>query len=585
MIMNRAKVWFVVGALAVSGIFSQGTIAIAETNSWIETGAGGNWATSVDWFYGSPSLVFDAIQINNHGIKTITIDSTTPADTLTISNLVLGGQTSGTFPTFNTLALTNAGTPLTIENTLTLSGSSAITIDNSSLMVGVHDIAPTPVTFSDNATVTLNSGQLNLNLAVVGDASSGMFMMNGGSLSFSELFLGSVGAPGTMIVNGGSISAPDDFVALSIGSGTNASGSLWVNGGTLNLSGDTFVGYQGTGQMIVSNGTILGFFFIGASPGGQGTLTIAGGTIVGNVYAASFVGAGSAGTGTVWMTGGSLTSTNVDQDGIFIGTRGLGQMTMSNGTVTIDDMGVGNGTFTLAGGSCTMSLLDINNSTAWVSGGQLIVTQKLDGAEIDVGGIAQMTVSNGTIMTDVMRLGGLAGSDGTFTVAGGSSSVFSNVTIGSGCASPGTVIVAGGGLFVTNATHNAVLDLESGTLTLSGGTLVADIFVKTNPCGFFQQTGGTLVVGGVTNVVSPPFSITAISRVGNDVRITWQTPGGVTNTVQATDGGPGGNYATNFADLSSQFILPGGSPITTNYLDVGGATNIPARFYRVRVVP
>ena len=355
-----------------------------------------------------------------------------------------------------------------------------------------------------------------------------------------------------------------------------------MNGGTLNVDGFTIVGDFGTGQMTVSNGTFVGGLSIGASVGGQGTLTIAGGTIIGTLAIASLDvdEEGFCGTGTVWMTGGSLLATGYDGDGIFIGTEGLGQMTMSNGTTTIDEMDLENGTFSFAGGFCTMSLLSVDGGTVWVTGGQLIVTQRLEGAEIDVGDFAQMTVSNGTIITDVMRLGGSAGSNGTLTVAGGSSSVFSNVTIGSGCASPGTVIVAGGGLFVTNAAHNAVLDLESGALTLSGGTLVVDSLVKTNPCGVFQQTGGTLVIGGVTNLSSSPFQITSIVRTNvTDLLISWNTSG-TSNIVQVTAGtGASGTFSTNgFIDVTNIVV----TTAATNFYDAGAATNMPTRYYRIR---
>ena len=46
---------------------------------------------------------------------------------------------------------------------------------------------------------------------------------------------------------------------------------------------------------------------------------------------------------------------------------------------------------------------------------------------------------------------------------------------------------------------------------------------------------------------------------------------------------PAGDLATNFTDLSSPIILTGSGNVTTNYLDGGGATNQPARFYRVRL--
>ena len=79
--------------------------------------------------------------------------------------------------------------------------------------------------------------------------------------------------------------------------------------------------------------------------------------------------------------------------------------------------------------------------------------------------------------------------------------------------------------------------------------------------------------------------ITAIKPQGNDTVITWQTAGGRTNVVQATLGGLGGSYATNFTDVGPYIIIQGSGDTTTNYLDSGGATNSPARYYRVRLQP
>ena len=86
-------------------------------------------------------------------------------------------------------------------------------------------------------------------------------------------------------------------------------------------------------------------------------------------------------------------------------------------------------------------------------------------------------------------------------------------------------------------------------------------------------------------VVTNPFNITSIARVGNDIVLTWNTTGGNTNVVQATNGS-NGNYSTNnFANVSSQMIISGSGSVTTNYVDLFGATNAPARYYRVRRVP
>jgi beta-glucanase (GH16 family) len=78
------------------------------------------------------------------------------------------------------------------------------------------------------------------------------------------------------------------------------------------------------------------------------------------------------------------------------------------------------------------------------------------------------------------------------------------------------------------------------------------------------------------------FHITSVIRTNNDVRITWMMGSGKTNALQATTGGSG-SYATNgFSDL---FVVTNTLGTVTNHLDVGGATNIPARYYRVRLVP
>ena len=77
-----------------------------------------------------------------------------------------------------------------------------------------------------------------------------------------------------------------------------------------------------------------------------------------------------------------------------------------------------------------------------------------------------------------------------------------------------------------------------------------------------------------------PFHVIAITREGDDVRITWADAGGRTNVVEAaTD--PGGSYT----NISANVIVSGSSVGTTNYLDTGAATNTSFRFYRIQVVP
>jgi hypothetical protein len=81
------------------------------------------------------------------------------------------------------------------------------------------------------------------------------------------------------------------------------------------------------------------------------------------------------------------------------------------------------------------------------------------------------------------------------------------------------------------------------------------------------------------------FRIISVMPKGNDIAITWTTAGVRTNAVQASIGDGNGGYSTNFNDISAPIIIPVSGDATTNYLDSGGATNNPSRYYRIRLVP
>jgi len=89
------------------------------------------------------------------------------------------------------------------------------------------------------------------------------------------------------------------------------------------------------------------------------------------------------------------------------------------------------------------------------------------------------------------------------------------------------------------------------------------------------------------NVNPPPppgiFAVTNIVVQGTNTFLTWNTIGGETNVVQAA-GGNFGASSNNFSDISPNIIASGGDLTNASYLDVGGATNFQARFYRVRLV-
>ena len=101
------------------------------------------------------------------------------------------------------------------------------------------------------------------------------------------------------------------------------------------------------------------------------------------------------------------------------------------------------------------------------------------------------------------------------------------------------------------------------------------------------DSNGCTSAAGSTIALVTALRTTAVTVQGQDIQITWLTTGGTTNIVQVTGGTADGSYNTNgFADIvGSLTIIPGSGDTSTNYIDVGGATNAPARYYRVRLVP
>jgi hypothetical protein len=78
------------------------------------------------------------------------------------------------------------------------------------------------------------------------------------------------------------------------------------------------------------------------------------------------------------------------------------------------------------------------------------------------------------------------------------------------------------------------------------------------------------------------FGITSIAQESDDIRVTWMTGPGRTNALERAVGDESGSLSNNFAAI---FTVTNTVGSATNYLDLGAATNVPAFYYRVRLVP
>ena len=102
-------------------------------------------------------------------------------------------------------------------------------------------------------------------------------------------------------------------------------------------------------------------------------------------------------------------------------------------------------------------------------------------------------------------------------------------------------------------------------------------FNPTNSAAYLRVISVTEANG--TNIV-----VTYLGANGDDT----YTPGFAsrTNVLEFATGTANGSYSNNFASTGQTNILSGGNGYgtVTNMVDVGGATNAPSRYYRVRVL-
>jgi hypothetical protein len=408
----------------------------------------------------------------------------------------------------------------------------------------------------------------------------GQMTIANANVSARSVLLGSsAGGQGSLLIQPGGILHltplyPTDPVRL-------VANDIVLDGGFIDGSNATLlVGNNTNATMTISNGVaVLQDAYVGYETNKAGFVTTANGSVT--VLSNLFVGASLGATGTVVMSGG----TNIVSGTIIIGTAGgKGRVILSTNAGPFFVPGKGGGPGPLAGGG---------------------------------GGVLRLR-------TAIVSAG--PGSQGTLTISDGTVDVYSNMVVGDcGVFVAGYVEVTGGNLFVTNATADAFLEVRDGAVTLSSGQLKVDKLVMTNSCGLFVHSGGTLIVGsmvldpnlsavgdgipngwkqqygldlfdpnlgsedpdgdGCNNLCefltggNPVADIKAITKEGNNIRVTWQAAAAKTNALQFASGS---SYTTNFTDL---FVVTNTVGSVTNYVDVGGATNVPSRYYRIRLVP
>ena len=428
-----------------------------------------------------------------------------------------------------------------------------------------------------SGTITLTSGQLVMatgltilgpgpaNLAINGNTTSRVFHV---SNAVNALIVG------LSITNG----------AVSGSFPGNEGGGIWNDHSVLTLSNCSISGNSG------GSGNGAGIYSDGSS--GYAQFSIIASTVSGNTgwSGAGIYNYGYQGTSYVSVTACTISGNVASGPGVVGG-------------------GIFNyGNFGFAG--VAVSLSTFSGNSASQSGGAIYNGGPSGTASISVFDRTFIgnSASNGSSIFNL-------GNGGTATVSI-ADTILKTVAVGANIANNlGTVTSVGYNLasdngdgFLINATDKINTDPSLGPLANNGGPTFTHAplagspainkgksfgsttdqrgFPRTvdDPCIANASGGDGSDIGALeTQTVCANLQITAITRETNNIRITWTTYAGKTNALQRTAGAPDGSYQTNaFTDIFTATNTVG---TTTNYLDVGGATNKPARYYRVRLVP
>jgi hypothetical protein len=588
-------------ALIATGIVSLLLLLLApqarSEKIWTNS-ASGLWSDGLNWTGHAPPDDTAFIEITNDSSKTITIDANTAVTNLTVQKLTLSAPLGVT----NTLLLSDAGTnnPLIFQTGLELMDGAAIRVTNSALVTQLMDDH-----VNIDGSLTLDSGFIDFGditvTSRVGRATSGVLTLNSGTMSVGTMTVGGLtNSTGTVYQNGGTLNVG---ALLSIGRNLSTTGSFYLSGGQLMVANDdTRVGDEGVGQMTVTNSTAsLTNLQVGRDA--VGTMTIGPGGVV-QVLTDVAIGRFTGSTGTLAVAGGQLTA---GAQKIYIARSGNGQLNFSAGTIQAASLLVNADTTNSIGASGTLSM----------TGGSLLLASNLMVGSAGFSG-GQASVSGGTVtVTNTAGSGSLTVANGTLTLDGGSAvvdnlaltSASGQLTFSSGTLTTRATTVANGAAFVVgDGIHPAAFHLAGGThsfvnglvissnATLDGcGTIIGNIInqgtIATNcggamvPPGIMQEPQGETVADGAT------VTLTVTASGTQPLSYQWDLNGtnivGATSSayiksgIQTADAGSYTVVITNAAGSTSSIpaivtvIIPPGitTPPQSQTVALGGTAN------------
>jgi T5SS/PEP-CTERM-associated repeat protein/autotransporter-associated beta strand protein len=468
----------------------------SNTLSWGGTG-GFNNAVAVD----GGTLEIRGGSITQPGRDIIVGSVAGATGTMLVSN---GGDVTDNYGVAGNDTGTNA--------TITVTGAGSTWTNSNGMAVGylgtgflnVLDggVVTTTGTGGDHSYLGLQGGTAGT--AVVSGTGSSWLTPN------DQLILGGSGIGNLTVSTGGLVTNTAGYIGRNAG----GSGTVAIDAGTWNNSGNLAIGDSGTGTLNISNGgdVTSAIGLIGMAATGAGTVNVAGS---GSTWAnSSNLVVGSLGTGTLNVTaGGNASATgnvsigagddsngtaNVSGAGsvldantlLYVGNLGTGSLTLSNGGTAYS----ANGSIAFGAGSVGTTLVD---NGVWTNFTSLSVGGSGAGTlTVRNDGVTNVSAGSGTI-----TLGSVGGGSGTLNIGGAAASaaeapgIINASTItsgpGSGTLRFNTTAPVGDRFYLTKD------GTGGGTaVTITGATQVVQTAGYTVLTGVNTYTGGTTIAGG-----------------------------------------------------------------------------------------
>lgn len=521
------------------------------------TGAGSVWTNS------------SSLYVGRNGSGTLVIESGGVVSSI-------GGYLGDNAVASGTAIVTGAGSTWT-SGSLSVggSGSGSLTVQNGGTVTTSSGTLGSSADSTGTATVTgIGSSWANSRSLSVGQTGiGGLTVEKGGQVSNAEGYLGyNTGSTGTVTVTGAGSTWTNSANAYV---GRNGSGTLLVECGANVSSVAGYIGYNtgsygtvtvtGAGSTWANKGNDLS---VGRS--GIGTLTIADGGKVSNMYSYLGYELGSSGTATVSGVG----STWASSLSMYVGLNGSGALAIANGgKVSIAGY---TGQFAIigcnAGSSGTTTVNGAGSS--WAISGWLTVGSGGSGA-LTIADSAKVSNTDGEI-------GYNSGSNGTVTVTGaGSKWTNSDLYVGRSGGS-GTLLIGSGGAVSSASGYVGGDSGSKGIATVTGAT---STWANSSALYVGVSSSGALIVadgGKVSNTMgvlgcNPGSNGTATVTGGNS---TWTSSSALyvgasgSGSLIIADGGKVSNtYCTLGLDPGSRgtaTVTGGGSTWASSYnLEVG----------------